>query len=495
MINYTEEKKRNQSRDYTDTAQKALNKTIEEIFIRFSSALRTAQIFEPNNLTFIRQVSPLFTLVQDILRNEGEALFQFREGILFFNNARVKFDYLSYHNFKFLADEFRKKEIGTLGFESSLNEDELKQFVVLLATSETKKENPFEYFQAEIKGRGINHIFLEKIHPFEIAASKSAAQIRQSAKKVFFKSITHLKEVFDREQRQERLHLKTTRRLIQSTVDLIGQDEAFMIGLTNIMNYHEYTVNHSVNVSVLSVCVGRRLGLDREELIELGISAFFHDIGKLEIPKDLLEKTEKLDDDERKIMEKHPCQGAGKLACLKDLSYLPIRALYVALEHHLWENLSGYPKCWKKDKVNLYSKIVKMCDFFDAVTTKRPYRKHILTKDEALSLMLEKSGTEFDPVLLKVFAGMVGVYPIGTLVALDTRELGIVTETNPEVAFMLRPKIKLITDKKGKRIDGEIYDLTEMNPKTKEYKKTIIKSLDPHKYNIQISDYFLAQAE
>ena len=109
--------------------------------------------------------------------------------------------------------------------------------------------------------------------------------------------------------------------------------------------------------------------------------------------------------------------------------------------------------------------------------------------------MLEKSGTEFDPILLKVFANMIGVYPIGTLVALNSGELGVVMETNPEVAFMLRPKVKLITDKKNKKVDGEIIDLTEIELKTKEYKRTIIKSLDPNKYNVQISDYFLAQTE
>jgi hypothetical protein len=90
---------------------------------------------------------------------------------------------------------------------------------------------------------------------------------------------------------------------------------------------------------------------------------------------------------------------------------------------------------------------------------------------------------------------MIGIYPIGTLVILNTREMGIITETKSEVAFLLRPKVKLITDRIGNKIDGEIVDLTEMDPETAEYKRTIVKSLDPHTYNIQISDYFLAQAQ
>jgi HD-GYP domain-containing protein (c-di-GMP phosphodiesterase class II) len=245
----------------------------------------------------------------------------------------------------------------------------------------------------------------------------------------------------------------------------------------------------------LSVCFGRRLGLDRKELIDLGLSSFFHDIGKLGVPKEIIDKKEKLNDEERKIMQRHTYHGAGKLVCLKDVSYLPVKAIYVALEHHLWANLSGYPKSWKKDTISLFSKIVKICDFFDAITTKRPYREYVLNRDEALSLMIEKSGEEFDPVLLKIFANMVGVYPIGTLVVLNTDELGIVTETNPEVAFILRPKVKLIADEIGNKIDGEIVDLAERDHETEEYKRSIIKSLEPEKYGIKPSDYFFAQED
>ncbi|NOR52816.1 MAG: HD domain-containing protein [Candidatus Aminicenantes bacterium] len=480
-------------KNHIDPARKALLKTAEELFVRFSSALKTAQIYAPNNLAFVKQISPLFTMLQNILNDWGQAQFHFRENTLFFNTIRVKFDFLSFHKFKLLAEIFREREIGLLGFASGLDNDEFNRFVILLANSKTNGENPFEDFKAKIESDGLNHIFLEKLHPFERAASKKPEQVKQAAKKVFIKSIVHLKDVFNKEPEEKMPRLRTSRRLIQSIVNIINQDEAFMIGLTNMKNFDDYIVYHSANVSILSVCFGRRLGLDRKELIDLGISSFFHDIGKLGVPKEIIDKKEKLNDEEKKIMQRHTYHGAGKLVCLKDVSYLPVKAIYVALEHHLWANLSGYPKYWKRDTISLFSKIVKICDFFDAITTKRPYREYVLNRDEALSLMIEKSGEEFDPVLLKIFANMVGVYPIGTLVALNTGELSIVTETNPEVAFILRPKVKLITDEIGNKIDGEIVDLTERDPETEEYKRSIIKSLEPEKYDIKPSDYFLAQ--
>lgn len=495
MSNHEEEIIEKEAKKSINSKGKTLSKIGEEILLRFSSALKTSQIYEPNNLTFLRQINLFFTLVEDALKKEGEVLFQIRESTIFFNTVRVKFDFSNYQSFKFLADELSNKEIGLVSFEPGLSEDELKQFVILLYKAEVKEENAFEDFQAKLMSEGISHVSLEKIHPFEKLTRNQTKQVKRYAKKVFFKSITHLKEVFERERQHKRIQLKTTRRLMQSIVNLMIQDEAFMIGLTNLKNYDEYTLNHSINVCLLAVCLGRRLGLDKKELVDLGISAFFHDIGKLDIPNEILEKPSKLNEKERKVIEKHTFIGAGKLVRLKELSYLPVRALYVALEHHLRSDLSGYPEYWKKDSINLYSRIVEICDFFDAVTTKRPYRQDVFTRNDALSLMLEKSGTEFDPLLLKVFANMVGAYPIGTLVVLDTGEMSIVTETNPDVAFFLRPKVKLITDKSGNRIDGETVDLAEMEPDTNEYKRTIIDSLDPHKYNINVSDYFLAQED
>ena len=485
-----------EKKDYTESDKKTLTKIINEIFIRFSSAMKIAQIYEPNNLTFIRQLDLLFNLIQNILKNEGKALFQFRANTLFFNNVRVKFDVQSYHNFKFLADIFREKEIGTLGFEPGLSQGELTQFITLFINGEVKEENPFENLEEKIQEKGISHIFLEKIHPFEIRGGKEEELFMESSVNVFFKSITHLKEVVEREKQKKRVQLKTTRRLMQSIVSLISQNESFMMGLTNIKNYDEYTLNHSINVCVLSICSGRRLGLEKKELVDLGVSAFFHDIGKLEISKDILDKPGKLDNKEKKIMDSHPFYGAQKLACLKELSILPVKAINVAMEHHIWANLSGYgyPKYWKKDHTDFFSKIVKICDFFDAVTTKRPYRDSVATREEAVSWMLEKSGTEFDAILLKVFATMIGIYPVGSLVVLNTGEWGVVTEMNPDMVYMTSPKVKIIADKKGNKMDGEIVDLTEKDPKTEKFKRTIVKTLDPYQYNVNVADYFLAQA-
>jgi len=166
----------------------------------------------------------------------------------------------------------------------------------------------------------------------------------------------------------------------------------------------------------------------------------------------------------------------------------------VALEHHLHADMSGYPRYIKKKTVSLFSKIVKIVDYFDAITTTRVYRPGVFTREEALAMMKKKSGEEFDPLLLKVFVTMIGAYPIGSLVVLKSGEIGIVFEANPHPAFQLRPKVKIIIDLNRKMIDGELVDLAEIDPVAAKFKRSIVKTLDAEKYGIRVADYFLAKA-
>lgn len=479
---------------YTEEEKKTLSKTIEEMFIRFTSSLKTAQIFEPNNIAFQQQLKPLFFLIQSLLKNLGKAILQFRGNALFFNTIRIKVDFNSYQRFKFLVGEFKEKEIEAIGFLPEMTAEELTRFVVILAKARERKLRVFEDFEAELENQRISNIFLEKLNPYDVSTRMSPEEIKRSCKKVFTKSIVHLQEVLEREKKHEKIHFKTTRRLIQTIINLISFDESFMLGMTNIKNYEEYTLNHSINVTILALCFGRRLGLEKNELVELGMSAFFHDIGKLDVALEILNKKGKLDDEEWEKMQNHPRDGLTKLVLLQDLSYFPVRALSVALEHHIWANNSGYPQNWKKKDVNFFSKIVKICDVFDAITTRRIYRDFAFTRQQALSMMFEKIGEEYDPLLLKAFAQMIGVFPVGTLVALNTGELGVVMETNQEEVFMLRPKVKLITDDSKNKIDGGIVDLAEKDPESGQFKRTIVNTLNPEEYDINIPDYFLAQA-
>lgn len=468
---------------------KALHQLAVEMVVRMNIILKSARIYAPNNLLFQHQITLFLELVKKALAEAGEASFTTRPGALFFNNIRLKYGFINYHFFKFVLEEFQRKQIGGIRFERDVTEADLQTLMILLAQSIHKVDQPFETLAAEAERQGLGHIGLEKISPSELAPNRE-----KHATRVFFLGLSHLEEAFAGGRPDEKLKLGTTRRLMQSIFNSISDNESFVQGLTNIKNFHEYTLNHSMNVCILSIALGRRLGLDRKELVDLGISAFFHDFGKLDTPKEILEKPSKLDEQERQIMEKHPYQGAGKLVQFKDFKNLPLQAIHVAMEHHVKEDLTGYPRYFKKQSINLFSKIVKIADFFDAVTTKRIYRTSHFTRDEALTLMLAQSGKEFHPLLLREFVKMMGAYPVGSLVALDTGELAVVVENSPEAVFLLRPRVKLITTAAGDKNVGGTVDLSEVDPGSQNYSRTIVKVLDPLKYGIRVADYFLASA-
>ena len=469
---------------------KAFQKTGVDLLIRFHIVDKIAKIYGANNNAFQEQGKLLYESLAVMLKLKDEASFRVRHGALLLNGVRLKFDVGTYGIFKSVLEEFRTRDVEALTFLPGLGLEELFRFMSLFAKRGKEVEAVYDQLVADLDAAGVEHVELEKISAVEVAPG-----LHKNTARMFFLSIVHLKESYKRNQTNEGIKVHTTRRLMQAVYNHIVDNESFVFGLTNLKNYDEYTLNHSVNVCLLATALGRRLGLNRGELVDLGIAAFFHDLGKLETPLEILNKPAKLSDDEREIMEQHPFKGAEKLVLLKESQRLPLRAIHVALEHHIKEDLTGYPRYFKKEDVNLFSKIVKVVDFFDAVTTKRVYRTKVFTRAEALSLMLEQSGTEFHPVILKAFVNLMGVFPIGSLVALNSGEMGIVFDLNPDPKLLFRPSVKLITDAAGNKVDGEIVDLSEMDTETNRYPRTIATALNPHDYGIEVADYFLARAQ
>lgn len=461
-----------------------------EILFHWHSLIKTARLYEHNNIVFRDQLWNMFKAVSSVFQKGENAVFRLRRNMMFFNGARIRFVLSGYPVFKFTMEAFRSREIGVLGFKRGLSPVDLERLVTILAQKDKKDHIAFEDTQRDIIESGVEHVVLEKIPPDD-----SEGQPEKAAARVFFLSLLHLKEAFSRKDSREPFSINTTRRLMQAICNNVANTEAFILGLTNIKNHDEYTLNHSVNVCMLAIALGRRLGLSRSEIVDLGISAFFHDIGKMAIPVEILNKPARLNEDERKIMERHPFQGVETLISLRESQNLPLKAFHVALEHHIREDRGGYPKYFQKNNVNLFSKIVKVVDYFDAITTKRIYRSKVFTRAEALSEMSDHSGTEFHPLILKAFITMMGSYPVGSLVALDTGEIGIVFDLNIERQHLLRPKVKIITDRDGSKVDGPIVDLSEKNPETGRYLRTILMDLDPDKYDIRVSDYFLQLAQ
>jgi len=269
------------------------------------------------------------------------------------------------------------------------------------------------------------------------------------------------------------------------------QDDSALLGLANIKNYDEYTFNHSVNVAIYAIAIGQRIGIPKKHLSHLGMAALFHDIGKTRIPKEVINKEGKLSPEEWAIMRYHPIIGAEIVMRIKEWGELSTRMIDGAFEHHLKYDLTGYPKLARKKKLTLFGRIIALSDFYDALVRPRVYNRFPYVSEKILGLMLERSGTDFDPVLVKVFVNMIGIYPLGTLVLLNTNEMGIVVQIQEEAELIDRPKVNILYYGEGEYRKGKVVNLTEKDETTEEFKWTIVKTLDPNEYNINVAEFLI----
>ncbi|HEU4566360.1 MAG TPA: HD domain-containing phosphohydrolase, partial [Gemmatimonadaceae bacterium] len=286
--------------------------------------------------------------------------------------------------------------------------------------------------------------------------------------------------------------LKKIKRVVQGIVDQILNEETSLLGLTTLREYDEYTFVHSVNVCIFSVALGRKIGLGRRQLYELGVAALLHDVGKARVPVEIIQKPGGLDDSEWHYVRAHPWLGALTLFGVRGTSDLPYRAIVVAHEHHMKTDLTGYPRVLRPREPSIDSKIVAVADGFDAATTRRTYQSQPFSPADVLHEMRTNPRRGMDPVIVKAFVSMVGHYPVGTLVILDTFELALVHAASPLPEAISRPTVRIISDATGNLLyPGTLVDLAAKDPATGQFARTIIKIADPERYGIRVADYFV----
>lgn len=246
--------------------------------------------------------------------------------------------------------------------------------------------------------------------------------------------------------------------------------------VARIKNGEDYELGHAMNVSILNMALARKIGMDIEYMKLIGIGGLLHDIGKTKIPRTILDKPGKLTEEEFNMVKMHPKYGADML---KDR--FPKIVIESVLFHHEKANGTGYPFKLKDMQIPKCAKITSVSDVYDALTSDRAYRKGS-SAPKAISEMLNAAGLQFNNVLIKLFVEIMGGYPAGTLVLLDTGELAVVfKENNKEPKF---PLVVVITDKNQKSINPYLFDLGEYNLLTKKPYKTILAALDSKKYNV-----------
>ena len=262
--------------------------------------------------------------------------------------------------------------------------------------------------------------------------------------------------------------VKPLQGVVSSLLDNLFRDPAAVLGLTAIKGHDDYTLNHSINVCILALSLGASLGLDAGSLRSLGLSALLYDLGKVRIPGDILNKQGPLTADEWHIVKSHAEEGADLLKRIQLVDEMP---MVVAFEHHQRHDLQGYPTPPAGQEQHLFSKMVALCDAYDAMTTRRPFRREI-RPDKALAVLMQGRGKAYDPGLTKALVAMLGIYPMGAVVVLDDGTSAVVFRVNND--DLLHPRVKVLSDAAGRWFEEpEVLDLRVVDPASGKFARSI----------------------
>ena len=248
-----------------------------------------------------------------------------------------------------------------------------------------------------------------------------------------------------------------------------------LISLARLKNMDDYTYMHSIAVCALMVSLARQLGLDEAQIRQAGLAGLLHDVGKMMIPLEILNKPGKLTDAEFDAVKSHPSQGHKMLLNGTGIGDI---ALDVCLHHHEKVDGSGYPERLTAEHISLYAKMGAVCDVYDAITSNRPYKRG-WEPAESIRKMAEWSKGHFDTTIFHAFIKSIGIYPTGSLVRLESGNLGVIIGQTSE--SLLKPILKVFFSiKTNARIPPELLDLSQLGCKDK-----IVSHEDPAMWNIQ----------
>ena len=271
--------------------------------------------------------------------------------------------------------------------------------------------------------------------------------------------------------------------VVTDIVDSILNNPNALQWLALIKNKDEYTAEHCLRVCVLSISLGRELGMLEGELIDLGISGFLHDIGKVRIPDNVLNKAGRFTNEEYELMKSHVTHGRD---ILMSQAGVPAIAVDVAYTHHEQINGKGYPKKLIGQKISQNARIVCIVDAFDAMTSVRVYKKS-MSSLQSLRMIFDEKGSHFDAELAELFIKLVGIYPEGHIAELTSGEVGIIVKSNNE--HRLKPKILRIIDSQSRKSKETIIDLST-NPKDADGNLLRLKEIHPNgAFGIDIKPY------
>ncbi|WP_136515456.1 HD-GYP domain-containing protein [Geomonas edaphica] len=450
--------------------------------------LKNCANYSPGHAAVLQRVTNLLAVVREIAGRSEDASLQLTGAHLYLGELRLKPDIASFEGPRYIIELMQRHQLGRITFAPEVSAEEVQRLAYLLREPETG-DDPYQRFLDAVKERGITGLEFDILRAEEVLTiSTRQRRVRgggHTARPLYRKLLVTMDEVAAEVASGRRLRLRESKRVVQQVIDLLYTHEADLLGLSTMRSHDRSTQHHAANVCILSLVMGKRLGMNKFHLCELGLAALFHDIGYCDLPPELLDKPGELTAEEREVMERHPLYGVRKVMNLKGLDDLSARIITGIFEHHLMADFSGYPRVGYR-KLGLLGRIISIADSYDGLTSSRVSGRNAYPPHKALRVMLSQSGRSYDQALLKLFVGCVGIHPVGSLLLLDGGELAVVVGNSEDPAQWDNPLVRIIADSSGEWVEGgEVVALGSPGSP-----QAVTATLDAYHYDLDVSRFF-----
>jgi len=458
-----------------------------EFLLHFGSLVRQLLVHDPTNQA-VRQV--LDNVVADVERlraEHGGLSIVFAEGHTFANGVWVRATGRAWEAAVFLTETLEKRNARGFVIDPSCRMGDILAFTLRVREWSKAREKLPER-DADI---GVQGVRLLPVLDRE-AGDNERAVFRQMAVEVFQEGLLTV-----RREAASRLDLFMRRRqrsLILRLVQMVEESPEDALILTTLRDPTLPPTAHNLLVAILSICLGRILDLRRRDLVRLGVVALNHNVGEALVPSEIFSPERELSAEERRRVEMHPLLGMRHLLEHFGFDVPIVERAIVSAEHHLHYDGGGYPVAGL-DEPHLFSRIVSVCDVFAAMSDDRPWRE-MFPPDQAMKLIGRESATKLDPVLVRAFVRLVGRFPPGSLVELDTGEYAVVLGPGKGLDPLQRPRVLLLTDEDGYELDDFlVVDLGERHTRRRAWLRTVVRTRDPRRLGRPVSAYLFADRE
>jgi putative nucleotidyltransferase with HDIG domain len=437
-------------------------KKAEELVRRLASAIRGTELYSPSHPLVQRGIATFTATATEGLQTSPSIVIGFIGDEIVVDGHRLPRGTATLVGF---ARDLRERDVEKVTFTRGLSRDEVRTLIGVFGDRASRVPLP-----DRLAASGVRHVTLGRVIVEEVSDEQAGIA---AARRVYTTAVEAAETLWHAAKAGDQPDPSAARKIIDGLARLVTQDRTSLMALTAMKKYDNYTFTHMVNVSSLAMAQARALNIDGALLREFGFAALMHDIGKVNTPLEILNKPDKLTKEEFDIMKQHVVDGAH---ILRRTPEMPALAPIVAFEHHLKQDLSGYPENIGSRKLNLCTMIISIVDVFDALRSNRVYRQGLATA-RIRKILEEKDSPAFNQPLLKRFVNLMGLYPIGNLVRLNTDELAVVTAEHPTDPF--RPQVKILTNAKGETLEAPLLANTWERASSGEHPRVVVEEVDP----------------